>query len=350
VKLIAVVVALAGCASTPRATCGDGWAALSRDRGVPRTGIQRREPRFIEKVEIAGVDARLASTLKSELQTKPGLVLDDAPLQDDLRRLWKLGVIEDASVAVDDGNVTFVLQPRRTITNVVRKGGDALAQSRFRQLAATPFEPSRLQRMTEALEESYVRMGHIDAHVEAKQRVHATGVDVCVATNPGPRVTIGKLEFPGAKAVAAKTLREVLHGKDANVNRIGGSFDPAALEFDEMYLTNEYYERGHLDVKIGKPEVARRGRRLDVKVPIYEGPRYRLGHIGAPIATALEPGTYFKRSQISAAIVKLQEDLGADAVYPNTAIDRETLRVDIEFQIEWRYPWDAVRFWLSQSR
>ena len=351
VKLLAVAVALVGCASTPRATCGEGWASLSREHGVPRIGIQKRAPRFIEHVEITGVDARLAVTLRKELQTKPGLVLDDAPLQDDLRRLWKLGVIEDASVAVDEvGGVTFELRPRRTITNVVRKGGDTLAQSRFRQLAAAPFEPSRISRMADALEESYVRMGHLDANVEAKQRVHATGVEVCVATNPGPRVTIGKLDFPGAKAVTAAKLRETLHGKDANVNRVGGAFDEAALELDEMFLAAEYHERGHIDVKIGKPIVVRRGSRLHVKVPIDEGPRYRLGRIDAPVARDLKPGEYFKRSRVANAITKLRETLHADYVYPRTTVDKEGLRVDFEFEIEWRYPWDALRFWLSQSR
>lgn len=345
------MLALTGCASTTRATCGEGWSSLSRDRGVPRIAIQKRVPRFIETVEISGVDANLASTLRQELETKPGLVLDDAPLREDLRRLWKLGVIEDAAVAVDEiGGVTFVLQPRRTITNVVRKGGDALAQSRFRRLARAPFEPARIVRMTEALEESYVRMGHLDAHVEAKQREHATGVEVCVATNPGPRVTIGKLEFPGAKSVTAAKLRETLHGKDANVNRVGGAFDAAALEFDEMYLQAEYYERGHLDVQIGKPVVARRGSRLHVKVPITEGPRYRFGRIWSPVAIDVKPGAYFKRSQVADAITKIRETLGAYDVYPRVDIDKEARRVDIEFQVEGRYPWDAVRFWLSQSR
>ena len=351
VKLLAVSAALMGCASSPRATCGEGWASLSREQVPPRAmDVVPRDATTIERVTITGVDERLAATLRVELATKPGTPLAEAPLAEDLRRLWKLGVIADASVVVGAGEVTFALSPRPTITNVVRKGGDTLAQQRFRQLEATPFEPSRIHRMTEALQESYVREGRLDAHVEARQRAHSTGVDVCVAANPGPRITIAKLEFPGAKAVSKKTLLGALHGKDANVNRVGGAFDEAALEFDNLFLLNEYWERGHLDAKVGRPTVKRRGKRLHVAIPIDEGPRYRIGTIDAPVAVPLRSGVVFQRSKVVEATEKIRTALAPYNVYPSTHIDQDTRRVDISFVLEWRFPWDALRFWLSRSR
>jgi len=351
VKSLAVVAALAGCASSPtRVQCGEGWAGLSRDRGVPKLDVQPREVITIERVRITGVDERLAATLRTELATKPGATLDDAPIGDDLRRLWKLGVIEDASVAIDGGEITFELSPRRAIMKVVRKGGDALAQSRFRRLEGTPFEPSRVRRMAEALQESYLREGRLDAQVEAKQREHATGVDVCVAANPGARITIAKLEFPGAKSVTKKALLDAMHGKESKVNRVGGAFDATAIEMDEWLLQAEFWEHGHLDVKIGKPTVKRRGSRLDVAIPIDEGPRYRIGTIDTPIAIPLRSGDLFRRSRVVAAVQAIEKAGNPTHVYPQTHVDKDALRVDITFDIEWRYPWDALRFWLSRSR
>ena len=348
-KLLAVVAVVAGCASSPRATCGEGWASLSRDRGTPRLGLERREFRYIEHVHITGVDAHLARALRAELATKVGVELSVAPLAADVRRLWKLGVIEDAQVVVDEGDVTFVLSPRRLVTSVVRKGGDVLAQSRFRQLEAAPFEPSRIRRMTEALQLSYVREGRLDAQVEARQRVHANGVEVCVATNPGPKVTIAKVEFVGAKAVPAKTLMKALHGKEGNLNRPGGVFDEAALAYDEIYLQVEYWERGYADVQVGKPTTRRRGKRVNVAIPIREGPRYRLGTITTPVPVALRTGDVFRRSEIMKAIEQIQK-LPVTNVYPQTTLHREAGRIDITFEIEWRYPWDPLRYWLARSR
>lgn len=304
----------------------------------------------IERVRITGVGDRLAATLRAELATKPGTPLADAPLGDDLRRLWKLGVIEDASILVGDGEVTFALTPRPTIAHVVRKGGDRLAQQRFRQLAATPFEPARIRRMTEALQESYVREGRLDAQVEARHRVHDGGVDVCVAANPGPRITIAKLEFPGAKIVSKQTLLAALHGKAANVNRIGGAFDEDAFAYDQTYLALEYYERGHLEVEIGKPRMVRKGKRLHVAIPIVEGPQYRIRSIDAPIAVPLRIGAVFRRSQVVAAAQAIEKQLAPSSVTPSMHVDRDTRTVDITYELEWRYPWDALRFWLSRSR
>jgi outer membrane protein assembly factor BamA len=98
VKLLAVAVALAGCASS-RAVCGDGWAALSTEHAhVVATGVTRRDATTIAAVRIAGVDDRVAAMLRRELATRPGDVLLDAPIPDDLRRLWKLGVLDDMRV------------------------------------------------------------------------------------------------------------------------------------------------------------------------------------------------------------------------------------------------------------
>lgn len=305
---------------------------------------------YIDHVRVTGVDSRLADMLRLQLATKPGTVLDGAPLAEDLRRLWALGVIDDASVEVDNGSVTFLVVPRRPITNVVHRGGDALAQSRFRQLEAASFEPSRIHRMAEALRESYVREGRLDATVEARQRVHLTGVEVCVATNPGPKVTIAKLEFPGSKAVPKKKLIDTLHGKDAKVNRVGGALDEAALEYDQMFLLAEYYEHGHIDVHVGKPVVKRKGNRLHVAIPIDEGPMYRFGAIDAPVAVPLRTGDVFRRSKVTEAITAIEKSLGVYYVTPLTNVDKTARRIDIRFEVEWRWPWDALRFWLSQSR
>lgn len=348
---VLAVVALAGCASSSPspAVCGGGWAPLSTEHAhVAAPDLEARDATTITAVRIAGIDAALAVTLRRELATKPGDLLVDAPLADDLRRLWKLGVIEDARVTLEGDAVTFVLTPRPTITHVVRKGGDALAQSRFRQLASTPFEPSRIRRMAAALEESYLRAGRLDARVEARHRVHAGGVDVCIATNPGKRITIASLEFPGAKAVPGTKLRQVLRGKEANVNRVGGTFDESALAADEIYLQLELWERGFADARVGVPIVKRRRGKLDVAIPIEEGPRYRIGTVTSPIPVPLQTGAVFSRTSIVTARDQLQKLLGVD-VSPATHVDREAMTVDVTFEVNWRWPWDALRFWSWHS-
>src|SRR5688572_23973499 len=110
-SVVVAIALLAGCATraAPRASCGVGWSALTVDKTPEaRSGVEIKNATMIERVEIAGVAPHFAKTLRRELRTKPGETVMDAPLGDDLRRLWKLGVIADASVELDGGTVTFV--------------------------------------------------------------------------------------------------------------------------------------------------------------------------------------------------------------------------------------------------
>jgi outer membrane protein insertion porin family len=317
------------------------------------SSVEARDGTLIERVEIAGLEPHFAATLHRELATKPGTPVVDAPIGDDLRRLWRLGVISDASVEVHDGTVTFHLAPRPAIRSVVSQGGDRLAQARFRQLEDTTFEPARVQRMAEALEESYVRDGRLDARVEARQRVHPQGVDVCVGIVPGPRITIGKVEFPGRTAIPATELVKAMQSK--KLNHVGGTFDEAVLDMDVLYMQVLYWDRGYADVKIFPPKIERKGKHLQLAIPIEEGPVYRMGSISAnwpiPMPAGIKTGDVFSRQKIvdlRDAIEKLHP--GIYLVLPITHADREARTIDIVFEIEWRVPWDAWRPWSSRVR
>lgn len=359
VRLLVVLAALlTGCATVGRArpTCGPAWEPLTITR-APHVHLAIAKPGAairIARVEVAGVDARLAAYLRRELRTAPGVTIADAPLRDDLRRLWRLGVIADARVEVDDDTVRFVVTPRPMIRSVVRTGGDALAQARFRRLESTTFEPARVRRMAEALRESYVQDGRLDARVEARQRTHAGGVDVCVALDPGPRVTIRKLEFPGRRALARRELLAAL--PKSKVNRPGGIYDEAAFEYARWYLLAEYWDRGFVEVKIDEPVVTRRGKRIDVAVAIHEGPVYRLGavHVTVPLpfALAVKPGERFGRAKMLAAREAIEKALASYqvTVVPKTSVDAAARIVDVTFEVEWKWPWDALGYWLSRSR
>ena len=123
-------------------------------------------------------------------------------------------------------------------------------------------------------------------------------LDLCVSAHRGPQVTIRTLTFPGAHAVTPSMLLGVLHGKD--VNRPGGTYDEQALDNDQLWLVNEYYERGMIDAKIGTPRLERHGNKLDVAVPIAEGPVFRLGALrGLVVPQTLHRGDVFVRSKVT---------------------------------------------------
>ena len=312
--------------------------------------------RTIAEVRITGVDAALARTLAATLATRAGQVLADAPIADDLRRLWALGVIDDARIELAGGRVDFVLAPRPRISRVVVPQRDPVALRRFDLLAGATYEPQRIARIADAVKLNYIREGHLDAQVNVSRSQRGNLVDVCVAAAPGPKITIRSITFPGSKRISAATLLGQLHGSDAGLNRVGGLYDAEALAFDKAFLLNEYYEAGMVSASVGDVHIHRRGDQLDIEVPIEEGPEFVLGtttlRIGESnvvppprVPIPLVYGEVFKRSRIQAARDAIAEATGAD-VLPLTHVDEAHGRIDITFELTGRYPWDALRLWL----
>jgi len=192
-----------------------------------------------------------------------------------------------------------------------------------------------------------VRDGRLDAKI-AVRRARAPGVALCVAAEPGPRVTIGKLTFPGRRAIAEKDLVSAMRGK--GVNHVGEIFDEEALDLDRMWMLDRYYERGMINARIADPRTQRRGNHLDVEIPIDEGPVFHLGALrmenGLPAPRGLARGELFVRSRITAYSRALEERLGYGSnAWPVSHVDLESLRVDLTWHVEWSWPWGALH-WL----
>jgi outer membrane protein assembly factor BamA len=353
--LFVVVVVASACAHRPPApvTCGPGWSPLSGRHAPDGGAISLADPAaVIAAVRIAGpesgIDATLATTMRSVVETRPGQRVAEAPLAADLRRLWGLGVISDARVEVDGGEVAFIVTPRPTVGRVlVIARADPAAVRRFRLLAGAPFEPARITRIAAATELGYVRDGHLDAKVTVAHAPRGRAIDVCVAAAPGPRVTIDAVRFPGRTRIAEATLLAAIHGETAGVNHAGGIYDADALAADEPFLMAEYYERGMIHAKIGDPRAVRQGTRLTVELPIDEGEVFHLGSVAIPGVPAfrhdLAPGEVFARSRIIAVRDRLALLAGTDVLVVTTVIAPR--RIGITYEIEWRWPWDALRSW-----
>ena len=98
-----------------------------------------------------------------------------------------------------------------------------------------------------------------------------------------------------------------------------------------------------IDAKVGAPRLERHGNRLDVAVPITEGPVFRLGTLrGLVVPHTLHRGDVFVRSKVTSAVADLSAALDADVV-PASTLDTEHHRIDLTFEITWRMPWSALR-------
>ena len=301
-------------------------------------------------MRVSGVQPALARTLEHQLATEVGMMVSDAPLRDDLRRLFESGVVADAQVElVGDDQIEFVVEPRAKIGRVIVRGGDPQMARRFRLLEGAPYEPARLRRMAEQAQVAYVRAGRLEATVEARRETTGAGVSVCVAATPGPKLTISEIAFPGRAAIPATTLTAAMRSTS---NRVGSVFDPGDFAIDKLRLEAVYWDRGHANVRVGDPRPIKKGHKLVVEIPIDEGPMFRFGTVSArarldtPIA--LTRGDVFGRDKVDKAIAELRARPGIEDALPSIKLDTEHRTVDVTFEIRWRWPWFALSHWLSR--
>jgi outer membrane protein assembly factor BamA len=342
VRVAVLAVVAAGCAHAhgprcelPLATGGDVVLAEQEPLAGP-----------IASVAVEGAPA-IASLARGVIETHTGQPFADAPLREDLRRLWALGGLADARIDAHETPagiaVVFAVTPAPRIAAVHGAGAPELR--RLRYLAGATYEPRRVMRVAGEIEAGYVRDGYLDARVAVKRR-RSPKLELCVAVHRGARQTIGTIAFPGAQRVPAATLLGALHGK--GVNHPGGTYDPGAFADDKVWLLNELYERGMINASIGDPIVTRRGDTLAIEVPVTEGPVFHLGRLsGLAVPRQLATGDLFVRSKVASAIDELSTRLDAN-VTPISSVDVDHRRVDLSFQIEWRNPWSALR--LLRSR
>ena len=334
------MVGIAACAHAPalRAPSACTKSLAVGGNATPRT--PQPLDGTIASVAIEGAP-ELAPLLRGVVETHTGQDVSEAPLREDLRRLWAFGVLSDARVDAHETSsgvaIVFDVTPQPRVAEVV--GADAPELRRLRWFAGTPYEPVRVMRVAREIEAGFVRDGYMDATVAVKR---SRGFDLCVKAYRGPKVHVGSFVFRGAKQVTQATLLGALHGK--GVNRPGGTYDAAALADDQLWLANEYYERGLIEVKIGAPKVERYGDRVDVTVPVTEGDVFRIGEMsGLAVPTKLHRGEVFVRSKLTNAMAELGDQLDAQVV-PVTQLDEAHHTIAIQFQLQWRRPWSALRY------
>ena len=120
-----------------------------------------------------------------------------------------------------------------------------------------------------------------------------TGVDAVYDVVEGDTVRIENVYFEGATQFTQKELRWMAkktseHWQFSFITK-NDRYSPSGWEFDNLAISNAYRRLGFIEIQFGIPEVEvyetprtwplGPTRRLYVKIPIEEGPQYRLGKV-----------------------------------------------------------------------
>lgn len=285
-------------------------------------------------------------------------VTDDAEAERtilaDFDRLWTTGFLDDLRIEASEYTfangvagrlITYDLDERQRIRSVRYESDGALDQSRIDEalrergieLRLDAFlDRQRVARARTVLRDLMAERGFADAEVghaieEMPGSPHL--VSITFQVDRGPRIAIRDVEFVGNRAVDEGALEGQLKSNRAQqlfsfVTRTG-HYRGHEFEEDAQRVEDFYRDRGFIEARVGQPDLRilddspdGRTRWIQLRIPIEEGSRYRIGTVGfegnqildsaaLDAMFALEPGAWYSQAAIRRGLERARDVYGA---------------------------------------
>jgi len=272
----------------------------------------------------------------------------------DFRRLWATNFLDDLTIEANDyvfsngvvGKlVTYHLEERQRARVITYDGsrvldGEAIDKAlREKNLALRVdafTDPGLLARVQSTIRDLLEEKGHLDSRVTHTVTALAGSpktVNITFTIDDGPRISLRDVEFLGNRTFDDDVLSRALK---TNVPRTlitlvsgGGHYLPARFEEDATLVEEFYRDHGYIDARVGQPELRpledsedRRTRWAQLRVPVHEGRRYRIGTlafdgqhlVSADVLRAMfkvKEGDWYSQSAMRAGLDKAREAYGA---------------------------------------
>jgi len=230
-------------------------------------------------------------------------------LVEDFQRLWATNFLEDLSVEVVDDpypngvvgkRIIYKMEERQRVKIVDYEGSKKVEQSKIDEKLKeeniqvrldTFIDPGMIRRVEGVVRGLMSEKGYQYAEVTHTIKEMPGGpklVHLTFNISEGPKVKIKRLDFDGNKALSDGELQKQMkenrpeHWLSWITGR--GTYQESKFEEDAERITENYRNKGYIGARIGTPEIkvlndAKDGktRYVELKVPVQEGDRYRVG-------------------------------------------------------------------------
>jgi outer membrane protein insertion porin family len=296
----------------------------------------------------------------ARLFSHQGDLYDKQVLERDFNSLWNTGYFDDVRIESSPGvsgnclQLTIYVREKPTIREINYKGVNAVSQSdileRFKKAKVglsveSQYDPTKIKKAEVTLKELLAEHGHQFATIKTEVKtIPPAAVSLTFTVKEGPTVKVGKIGFDGNANVNDRTLRAAMRNlKPIGIphsiileNLFARTYDESKLEEDTERVRQAYRDRGYFKALTSTPATHVRdagglnpftlrpstGKRIDILMPVEEGPRYRLGGItftgnkAYPNVKALraqfaqKDGEYFNATMFSKGLEQLRKAYG----------------------------------------
>jgi outer membrane protein insertion porin family len=300
---------------------------------------------------------------------------DDASektIEDDFHRLWNTNFLDNLFVEATDYKfpngtigkvITYNMEERQRVKIVDYVGSKKLETSKIdeklkdanAQIRLDTFiDPGLVRKVSGIVRDMLREKGFQFAEVTPEIKEIQGGpklVHITFNMEEGPHVKIRKIDFVGNKAIGDGTLKrqlkdntergafqDFIHFPTWFMSLIGdhGTYQETKFDDDAEKIVAYYRDHGYLRANVGVPELKvlqdsadKTTRWIELKIPITEGPRYKVGSFDVAGNTVvrtdyLKPlfkmnaGEYYGEKRIRKGLEKAREVYGTGGYYEFT--------------------------------
>lgn len=272
----------------------------------------------------------------------------------DFRRLWNTNFLDNLWVDAQDFTfsngvvgkiVVYHMEERQRVKIVEFTGSKKLETSKITEQLRTQnaeirvdtfIDPALLRKVEGILRDMLKEKGFQNAEATHEIKEVSGGpklINVSFIMSEGPKVKIRRLDFVGNQAASDGDLKKRMKNNKSQwmfswiTGR--GTYQEAKFEEDADRVMQWYLDRGYINAQVGIPELKvlgdsddKKTRYIELKIPVTEGERYRVGNFdfagntvvkteGLRPLFKLRPGDYYSQDAIRKGFQKAQEAYGS---------------------------------------
>jgi len=351
-------------------------------------GAGAAQQNVIAEIDVRGNRRIPQETIKARMFTRAGDIYDEAALERDFNSLWNTGYFDDLRIERQPSTKGWIIyvyvKEKPTIREIKYVGLNSVSQSdvldkfKERKVGLTQesqYDPTKVKRAEVVIKELLAAHGRQFATIRSEVRpIPPAAVALTFVVKEGPKVKVGKITFQGNKALSNRELQRAMKNlKPIGIphsifleNLFARTYDSTKLSEDAERVRYFYQTKGYFKALVADPQTTihdtsgvtwyrpfrpKPGKAVDIKIPVEEGPRYRLkeitftGNKAVPDASRLRPlfkikdGDVFDAEAIRKGLDNLRKAYAALGYInftpvPNTEPDDEkkliTLRIDLD--------------------
>jgi outer membrane protein insertion porin family len=339
----------------------------------------------ISEIRVIGNRRIPKETVLARVISHVGDTYDPATVERDFNSLWNTGYFEDVRIEKEDtpqGQILDIfVREKPTIREINYKGLSSVSQSdvldRFKKekvglTVESQYDPTHIARAVAVLKQLLGEHGHQFPTIRTDVKtIPPASVAVNFIVKEGPTVKVGNIRFTGNRNLSSRNLRASMKNlKPIGVprsifleNLFARTYDASKLEEDSERVRVNYQNHGYFKAIVGEPSThirnegglslltfrPKKGKRIDINLPIEEGERYRLGGItfkgnsnninvrGLRSQFAIKDGDFFNYTAIGKGLENLRKAYGSlgfinFVANPTTRFDeaKKTLYIDVD--------------------